>query len=179
MIETLGTLFDRGGHSDVLAPAISAERRSESISSAVPGSAAYESLTFGAPTYTGKSVSPNTAMTYTAVWACVKILSEGVGSLPLLTYRNLSDDGLLRRLAIDDYRYRMLREQPNEEMTSFQWREFGMASLTTWGNWYNWLEWDNRGRLRGIWPMRPDWPASRFKVGASSGSWPRLTRGLT
>ena len=157
MIETLGTLFDRGGHSDVLAPAISAERRSESISSAVPGSAAYESLTFGAPTYTGKSVSPNTAMTYTAVWACVKILSEGVGSLPLLTYRNLSDDGLLRRLAIDDYRYRMLREQPNEEMTSFQWREFGMASLTTWGNWYNWLEWDNRGRLRGIWPMRPDW----------------------
>jgi HK97 family phage portal protein len=96
-------------------------------------------------------------MTYTAVWACVKILSEGVSALPLLTYRNLSDDGLLRKLATDDYRYRMLQEQPNEEMGSMQWREFGVASLATWGNWFNFLEWDGRGRLRNIWPLRPDW----------------------
>jgi HK97 family phage portal protein len=96
-------------------------------------------------------------MTYTAVWACVKILSEAVSSLPLLTYRNMSADGLVRRLAVEDYRYRMLRERPNGEMSSMQWREFGMASLTLWGNWYNYLEWDGRGRLKAIWPMRPDW----------------------
>ena len=157
MIETLADgVLTRGGF-DMLAAPQSVERRSESISSALPGTGAYESLTFGSPTYTGRSVNPNTAMTYTAVWACVKILSEAVGSLPLLTYRNLSPDGLIRDLATDDYRYRMLREQPNEEQSSMQWREFGMASLALWGNWYNYLEWDGRGRLKAIWPMRPDW----------------------
>jgi HK97 family phage portal protein len=102
-------------------------------------------------------VNPNTAMTYTAVWACIKILAEGVGSLPLFTYRNVTPDGLVRKLAVEDYRYRMLREQPNEEMTSMQWREFDMASLCGWGNFYNYLDWDLRGRLKAIWPLRPDW----------------------
>jgi HK97 family phage portal protein len=149
--------MERGGFDMLAAPPRLTEQRSESISSALPGTAAFESLTFGSPTYTGRMVNPNTAMNYVAVWACVKILSEAVGSLPLLTYRNLSPDGLIRELATGDYRYRMLREQPNDEMTSMQWREFGMASLALWGNWYNYLEWDGRGRLKAIWPMRPDW----------------------
>jgi HK97 family phage portal protein len=154
LIETLAGGVLRGGYDMLGRPEL---RSGESISSALAGTAAYESLTFGSPTYTGRTVNPNTAMTYTAVWACVKILCDALSSLPLLTYRNLSSDGLIRELATGDYRYRMLREQPNEEMTSMQWREFGLASLLLWGNWYNYLEWDGRGRLKAIWPMRPDW----------------------
>lgn len=153
MIETLGTLYRQAGHDYPSIP----ERRSESISTAIPGSAAYEALTFGTPTYTGRSINPNTALQFSAVWACFKILCEGVSSLPLLTYRNLSADGLHRTFAIDDYRYRMLREQPNPEMSSMQWREFGMASLLGWGNWYNYLDFDARGRIKQIYPLRPDW----------------------
>ena len=156
MIETLRSLLTANGHVDALAPK-PANLRSESISSAIPGSMAYEALTFGSPTYTGRSVNPNTAMAYTAVWACVKLLSETVASLPLLTYRNVSADGLVRNLATDDYRYRLLREKPNPEMTSYQWREFGIASLLLWGNWYNWLDLDGRGRIKQIYPLRPDW----------------------
>lgn len=152
MIQTLADGVLRGGY-DMLA---GSERRSESISSAYAGSATYESLTFGSPTYTGRSVTPHSSLTYIPVWACVKILA-GLAATPLLTYKNLSPDGLQKRLAVEDYRYRMLREEPNDEMSSMQWREFGIASLSLWGNWYNWLEWDGRGRLQGIWPMRPDW----------------------
>jgi HK97 family phage portal protein len=156
MIETLASLLAANGHTRALAPA-PANARSESMSSIVPGSDMFEALTYGSPTFTGRSVSPNTAMTYTAVWACVKILSESVASLPLLTYRNVSPDGLRRDLAVNDYRYRILREQPNEEMTSYQWREFMMASLLLWGNSFNWLDLDGRGRIKQIYPLRPDW----------------------
>lgn len=152
MIETLGSLYRQAGHEFP-----SVEKRGESISSAVPGTGAYEALTFGSPTFTGRSVNPNTAMTYTAVWACFKILSEGVGSLPLLTFRNVTPDGLVKRLAIEDYRYRMLREQPNPEMSSMQWREFAMQSMLGWGNSYSYLDLDGRGRIKAIWPLRPDW----------------------
>jgi HK97 family phage portal protein len=152
MIETLGSLYRKSGHE--LPPL---QQRGESISGAFPGTAAYEALTFGTPTYTGRSVNPNTAMTYTAVWACFKILCEGVASLPFLTYRNLSADGLVKRLATDDYRYRLLREQPNEEMSSMQWREFVMQSLLGWGNSFNYVDLDGRGRIRQIYPLRPDW----------------------
>jgi HK97 family phage portal protein len=51
----------------------------------------------------------------------------------------------------------MLREQPNREQTSFQWREQMMASLCLWGNSYSFLDWDSRGHLRAIWGLRPDW----------------------
>lgn len=152
MIETLGTLYKQAGHEF---PAL--QKRGESISSAYPGTAAYEALTFATPTWTGRTVNPNTAMTYTAVWACFKILCEGVSGLPFLTFRNVTPDGLVKKLAVDDYRYRMLREQPNPEMSSMQWREFVMQSLLGWGNSYNYLDWDGRARLKAIWPLRPDW----------------------
>jgi len=165
MIETLGSLYRKSGHE--FPPIAAIEKRGESISSAYPGSATYETLTFGSPTYTGRSVSPNTAMQYTAVWACIKILSECLGSISLLTYRNLSDDGLVRELATKDYRYRMLREQPNAEMSSMQWREFGMASLLGWGNWYNYIDLDQRARIKMIYPLRPDWviPLRNMRTG--------------
>jgi HK97 family phage portal protein len=150
-IETLAGGVARTGF-DMLAPV---EQRTGSSFSA--GGSAFESATFGTETFSGRRVTPNTAMTFSAVFACVKILAEAIGSLPLRTYRNMSPDGLIRKLAVDDYRYRMLREQPNEEQSSIQWRQFMMASLTLWGNAYNWLEWDGRGRLKNIWPMRPEW----------------------
>jgi HK97 family phage portal protein len=152
MIETLGSLCRRAGHNF---PPIA--QRSESISSAVPGSGTYEALTFGAPSYTGRSVSPGSAMTYTAVWCCVNGISKAAASVDLLTYRSISPDGKIRQLAVDDYRYRLLREQPNEEMSSMQWRQFMLSSLLLWGNSYNYLEWDGRQRLKAIWPLRPDW----------------------
>jgi HK97 family phage portal protein len=155
VIETLGTLYRQAGHEF---PPV--QQRSESlgtITGAGYGTGAYETLTFGAPTYTGRSVTPNTALAYSALWCCVNGISKALATCNLFTYRNLSPDGLTRELATDDYRYRLLREQPNPEMSSAQWRLNGIASLLTWGNWYSFLDLDGRGRTKAIWFLRPDW----------------------
>lgn len=151
MIESLGTLLRASGHT--------LEQRSlGSISSAVPGTSLYDSLAVGTPTYTGRSVNPNTAITNTAVLACVKIISEAIASLPLITYRSTSAGAFGPKFpAIEDYRFRLLLEQPNAEMSSFEWREQVASHLLTWGNSYNFLDVDNRGRIRSIWPLRPEW----------------------
>ncbi len=153
MIETLASLALRGGY-DMLAPI--EKRRGGSLAEAGPGTQLYESLTLGVPTYTGRSINPNTAQTYTAVASCIKIIAEALASFDLITYRH-SGDWRTKTPAIDDYRFRLLREQPNPEMSSYQWREFVAASLLAWGNSYNVLDIDNRGRVRAIWPIRPEW----------------------
>jgi len=138
--------------------AVRGEERS--LADARPGNWLYDTLTMGAPTYTGRSVNAQIAMTYSAVYACVSIRAEAVAMSPLVTYRNTMDDKagtITKTPAYNDYRYRMLAEQPNPEMTSFQWREIAQAHIDLLGNSYNWLDWDSRGHLRAIWPLRPDW----------------------
>lgn len=160
MIETFGDLvLSRGGFDMSVGMPAPEQRNLGPLSDATPGTELYSAMTLGSPTYTGRSVNPNTAMTYTAVLACVKILSEALATPPLITYRNLDlGEYLQKKPATNDYRFRMLREQPNREMTSFQWREHMMLSLTLWGNSYAMLDWNlSNGHLNSIWPIRADW----------------------
>jgi HK97 family phage portal protein len=117
------------------------------------------------PSATGKKVDPQTALTHTAVYACVRILAETVASLPLPVYRRLSPRGKER--AYDHYLYEILHDRPNEEMTSFTFRETAMGHLALWGNFYAEIEYDRAGRVRGLWPLRPDktWPERKNKNG--------------
>ena len=39
----------------------------------------------GSPTASGVHVNENTALNVSAVWACVRVISETIGSLPLFT----------------------------------------------------------------------------------------------
>ena len=155
MIETLSDLVLRDGGYDMQAGG-QTPVFTRSLADARPGNWLYDALTNGVPTYTGRSVNPNIAMTYTAVYACVDIISSLVASFPLVTYRNTGLNERTKSIA-DDYRYRMLREQPNREMSSFQWRQTVLAHLLLWGNSYSYLDWDEKGKLRAIWPLRPDW----------------------
>lgn len=158
MIETFGNLLLSSANYDIRSAPEMEQRNLGPLSDATPGTELYSAMTLGSPTYTGRSVNPNTAMAYTAVLACVKILSESLASLPLITHRNLGADYSRKEPAVNDYRFRLLREQPNREMTSFQWREHMMLSLTLWGNSYAFLDWNrSNGHLNSIWPLRADW----------------------
>jgi HK97 family phage portal protein len=152
MIETLGTLTQRNGHDILNGPPVF-ERRD--FGNAKIGSAIYNLLSTGASTYTGRPVSPATAMTMATVYGCVSKIAKAVASCPLITFINTGKNSDTKTPAINDYRYRMLKEEPNSEMSSFQWREQMVASLLLWGNSYNYLEWDGAGRLRNIWPLEP------------------------
>lgn len=105
-------------------------------------------------TASGIHVNEQIAMTYTAVWACVRILSESVASLPLLVYRRLANGGKER--AVDHQLYTLLHDLPNSENTAVELREMLQAHLALWGNAYCEKEFDNAGRLVGLWPLRPD-----------------------
>jgi HK97 family phage portal protein len=101
----------------------------------------------------GVSINERNALTTVTVYACVRILSETMASLPLMLYRRL---GRGKGRASDHEIYRILHDQPNPEMTSFIFRETLMGHLATWGNAYAQIEWEDRTRIKALWPLYPD-----------------------
>ena len=86
-------------------------------------------------TTSGKYVNERTSMQMTAVYCCVRILSEAVAGLPLHLYRYTDEGG--KEKAADHPLYFLLHDEPNAEMTSFVFRETMMTHLLLWGNSYS------------------------------------------
>jgi HK97 family phage portal protein len=107
----------------------------------------------GTETWAGTRVDEATALTFAAVFACVTILSETVGSLPLILYRRLPNGGKER--AIDHPLFPLIHSSPNPEMTGIEFREFQMQSLSLWGNSYNQKIRDRGNRVVELWPLQP------------------------
>ncbi|MFM1581395.1 phage portal protein [Helcococcus bovis] len=105
----------------------------------------------------GKRVTEQTAMTMSAVYACVRILSETIASLPLHVYEYTN---LGSTKAIKHPLYKILHDEPNSEMTSFIFRETLMTHLLLWGNAYAQIIRNGRGDVLGLYPLMPD----RIKV---------------
>lgn len=84
------------------------------------------SFFFGGTT-AGKAVTERSAMQMTAVYACVRILSEAIAGLPLHLYRYKDDGG--KEKAVDHPLYLLLHDEPNPEMSSFVFRETLMTHL--------------------------------------------------
>ena len=108
----------------------------------------------GRASATGVNVTEKTALHSTAVFACVRILAETIASLPLPVYRRIEPRGKQR--APEHPLYPILHDAPNPYMTSLSWRETLMGHAATWGNAYSEIEWDARGQVRALWPLRPD-----------------------
>jgi len=149
MIETLASLARAAGHD--LVPV--GEQRA--LADARIGTSLFNLLSTGTSTYTGRPVSPQIALTYAPIYACVSGIAKTVASLPLVTYRTSNDNPPRRTPATGDYRYRMLLEEPNAEMSAFNWLESVVAHLLLWGNHYSFLDMDGAGRIRNIWPLEP------------------------
>ena len=111
------------------------------------------SFLFGRTT-SGKPVNEKTAMQTTAVYACVRILSETIASLPLHVYQYRDDGG--KELVHDHPLYYLLHDEPNPEMTSFVFRETLMSHLLLWGNAYAQIVTNGAGRVMGLYPLLPD-----------------------
>lgn len=79
----------------------------------------------------GKRVNERSAMQMTAVYSCVRILSEAVASLPLQFYEYGPDGS--KDKAVNHPLYFLLHDEPNPEMTSFVFRETLMIHLLFWG----------------------------------------------
>ena len=105
-------------------------------------------------TSSGKYVTERSAMQMTAVYCCVRILSEAVASLPLQFYRYTDDGG--KEKAVDHPLYFLLHDEPNPEMTSFIFRETLMTHLLLWGNGYAQIIRNGKGEIVALYPLMPD-----------------------
>ena len=105
-------------------------------------------------TSSGKPVNETTAMQMTAVYSCVRILSETVAGLPLNVYRYNDSGG--KEKAYKHPLYRLLHDEPNPEMTSFAFRETLMSHLLLWGNAYAQIIRNARGEVIALYPLMPN-----------------------
>ena len=108
---------------------------------------------FGGST-SGNRVTEHSAMQMTAVYACVRILSEAIAGLPLHLYRYTETDS--KEKAIKHPLYFLLHDEPNPEMTSFVFRETLMTHLLLWGNAYAQIIRNGKGEVVGLYPLMPN-----------------------
>lgn len=80
----------------------------------------------------GKVVSVDKAMQLSAVWACVRLLSETVSTLPIRLYERKADGS--RSPATSHPLYDLLARRPNAEMTPARFMLFLVASICLRGN---------------------------------------------
>lgn len=107
----------------------------------------------GMTSHAGVPVTEESALSLSTVFACARVLGESVAMLPLLTYRRRADGGKER--AQDHPLYRLLHDQPNPEMTAFEWREAKTVHVALRGNSYSEIEWSGGGRPLALWPLNP------------------------
>jgi len=102
----------------------------------------------------GKNVNERSAMQMTAVYSCVRILSEAVASLPLHVYKYNDEGG--KEKAVKHPLYFLLHDEPNPEMTSFVFRETLMTHLLLWGNAYAQIIRSGKGEIVALYPLMPN-----------------------
>lgn len=108
---------------------------------------------FGGTT-SGNRVTEQSAMQMTAVYACVRILSEAIAGLPLHLY-HYTETGSKEK-AIKHPLYFLLHDEPNPEMTSFVFRETMMTHLLLYGNAYSQIIRNGKGEVIGLYPLMPN-----------------------
>lgn len=106
---------------------------------------------FVATNSTSQEVTPDSAMKFTTIYSCVKVLSESVATLPLYLYqetknkRNKQTNKLTRLL-----------DNPNRFMSSFDFKSMVIVDLCLRGNSY-WQIVRNKGlEVTGIYPLLAD-----------------------
>ena len=114
----------------------------------------WETVFSGSSTSSGIKVTADSAMHQPAVFACVRVISEDVASLPIKVYTKVSD---MVREGVDAHPVNQLfSKRPNSEMTPFTFKEVLTAHVLLYGNGYAEIERDNSGNVIGLWILLPE-----------------------
>lgn len=104
-------------------------------------------------TSTGQAVGPESAARHIDVYACVRVLGDAVGSLPLHVYQRQPDGG---RERADSTGVARLLAAPHPALTPSAFKATVMAHLTLWGNAYvAKLRPRARAGVGALWPIDP------------------------
>jgi HK97 family phage portal protein len=100
----------------------------------------------------GIDVDENESLKITTVYACVKVIAETIASLPLCLMKEETNGDNSR--AKQHPLYSVLYGIPNDEMTSFTFREMLMTNLLLWGNAYALIKRDRYGHVVSLYPLK-------------------------
>lgn len=103
-------------------------------------------------TNTGIYVSDESAMRFSAVFACVRVYSDTLGKLPFQVFKNEGD----RKLRITDHPVARLLKNPNPDMTAITFKSVVTGHCVSRGNGYAEIQYDKGGRPIALWPLAPD-----------------------
>lgn len=103
----------------------------------------------GKPSISGVNVNEDTALRFSAVLACVRVLSETIAAMPIKVYKRRAS-GTGRDIAYTHPLYRLLHDEPNDEMTAFKMQETMQSHVVLSGNAYAYKELDGRGRVKSL-----------------------------
>lgn len=101
----------------------------------------------------GITVTDDTAMNFTAVWAAIRILSESVAQLPLSV--NETDKNGNKSPALNHSLYYLMHKKPNMQMTTYTFIQKCMIDLLTRGNSYVWIKRNGGARPVELIPIPP------------------------
>jgi len=107
----------------------------------------------GPQSISGENVNEETALTYSAVWNAVELISSTIAALPL---NLMQGSGKTERLADDNNLNRVMHNQWNPYMTAKRGRETQIAHVLTWGNGYAEIVRNGYGAVAELWPIIPE-----------------------
>lgn len=103
---------------------------------------------------TGKDVSVKTAIEVATVFACMRVIANGIAQVPFKLMKE-SADGKSRLPAKDHPLYDILQNRPNEWQTSFEYREMLAMHLVLCGNAFSFINRSSRGVIYELIPFEP------------------------
>jgi HK97 family phage portal protein len=107
----------------------------------------------GLITKSGKSVNVGTAIEVSTVFACCRVIGEGIAQVPLKLMLE-SKDGKSRLPAKDNGLYNVLAFRPNPWQTSFEYREMLAWHVILTGNHFSFIN-RLRGKIIELIPIAP------------------------
>ncbi len=137
-------------------PAKRAAKRSVKIKNSGLGTPAQWFLDWASGGYVssaGEHVNEKTALGISAYLACIKNISEDEAKLPLCLYKRMEPRG---RQELPDHPVdRLIRNQPNEEMTAMTFRQTLTAHALGWHGGFAEIVRDASGVPTELWPLDP------------------------
>lgn len=93
------------------------------------------------------------SMQLSAVYACVRLISNTIAMVPLALHKDIEEGKSV--VASDKPLHRVLHQTANSELTSFAFKQTMQAHVLLWGNAYAEKITNNRGETIELWPMPP------------------------
>ncbi len=118
-----------------------------------PGLMEYFLFGGGSPTGSGGPIHEGNALGVTAVYQCVRVITDAIGQLPLSIYERVAQGA---NPADNHALWRLFHIAPNPLMPPSVFKKTMQGHLCLWGNAYAEIERNGAGQVTALWPLRPD-----------------------